>query len=146
MGHFKMLSQSNRSLSDSVKPLPCFEESHFVDLLAYDPHVSKNFSLQFPCTGYCSNLSTSHQLPYSANRLSRVRKDTLMEQNKSIYTTGRFPDFGKETVILEEILEAFLHPPPPSERESFDKIVEFTIPKATILSIPKRDCENYLFH
>jgi hypothetical protein len=36
-----------------------------------------------------------------------------------------------------KILKVFLHPPPPSERESFDRVVEFTIPEATILSIHK---------
>ena len=44
-------------------------------------------------------------------------------------------DFRKEIVISDEILKVFPHPPPPPERESFERIVEFTIPKATILSI-----------
>jgi hypothetical protein len=60
-----------------------------------------------------------------------------MEQYKGICATGKLPDFRKEIVISDEILKVFLHPPPPSERESFERIVEFTIPKAIILSIPK---------
>jgi hypothetical protein len=47
------------------------------------------------------------------------------------------PGTRKEVAILDEILKVFLHPPPPSEREDFDGIVEFTIPKATVLSIHK---------
>jgi hypothetical protein len=47
------------------------------------------------------------------------------------------PDFRKEIVISDEILKVFPHPPPPLERESFERIVEFTISKATNLSIPK---------
>jgi hypothetical protein len=54
-----------------------------------------------------------------------------MEQYKGICATGKFPDFRKE------ILKVFLHPPPPSERESFERIVEFTIPKVSLLSIHK---------
>jgi hypothetical protein len=47
------------------------------------------------------------------------------------------PDFRKEIVISDEILKVFPHPPPPPERESFERIIEFTIPKAIILSIHK---------
>jgi hypothetical protein len=47
--------------------------------------------------------------------------------------------------IYPEILKAFLNSPPPLERESLIGIVEFKIPETTILSIPRRDCENYLF-
>jgi hypothetical protein len=54
------------------------------------------------------------------------------------------PDLRKETVILDEILKVFPPPPPPSERESFVRTVELTIPKATTLSIRKRDCEKNL--
>ncbi len=46
------------------------------------------------------------------------------------------PDFRCVLKILKgKILKVFLHPPPPSEGEDFDKVVEFTISKATILSI-----------
>jgi len=37
--------------------------------------------------------------------------------------------------IERKILKVFLQPPPPLEREDFERIVEFTISKATILSI-----------
>ena len=47
-------------------------------------------------------------------------------------------DFTKEVVILEGIFKVFLHLSPPLQREDVDRIVEFTIPKATILSIRKR--------
>jgi hypothetical protein len=47
------------------------------------------------------------------------------------------PDFRKEIVISDVILKVFPHPPPPLERESFGRIVEFTIPKVGLLSIPK---------
>ena len=47
--------------------------------------------------------------------------------------------------MIGKFLKVFLHPPPPSERESLLRIVELTIPKVTALSIQKRDCENYLF-
>jgi len=60
-----------------------------------------------------------------------------MEQYKGICATGKFPDFRKEIVISDEILKAFPHPPPPPERERFERIVEFTIPKVSLLSIPK---------
>jgi len=43
-----------------------------------------------------------------------------------------------------KILEVFLHPPPPSERERFVRLVGSKIPKANFLSIAKRNCENYL--
>ena len=47
------------------------------------------------------------------------------------------PDFRKEIVISDKILKVFPHPPPPPERERFERIVEFTIPKVGLLSIPK---------
>jgi len=58
-----------------------------------------------------------------------------MEQYKGICATGKFPDFRKEIVISDEILKAFPHPPPPPERESLERIVEFKISKVGILSI-----------
>jgi hypothetical protein len=36
-----------------------------------------------------------------------------------------------------KLLKVFLHPPPPSERESIVRAVELTVPKVTILSIAK---------
>jgi hypothetical protein len=47
------------------------------------------------------------------------------------------PDSRKKFVILDENSKAFLHQPPPSEREDLGRIVEFTIPKPTILSTYK---------
>jgi|PlaIllAssembly_1097288.scaffolds.fasta_scaffold05727_3 hypothetical protein len=47
------------------------------------------------------------------------------------------PDFRKEIVISDEILKVFPPPPPPLEREDLDRIVEFTIPEVSLLSIPK---------
>jgi len=60
-----------------------------------------------------------------------------MARYKNICATGKFPDFRKEIVILDEILKVFPHPPPPPERESFERIVEFKISKVGLLSIPK---------
>jgi hypothetical protein len=40
--------------------------------------------------------------------------------------------------------KVFLHPPSPSERMSFIKIIGLIIPRVTALSIQKRDCEKYL--
>jgi hypothetical protein len=36
---------------------------------------------------------------------------------------------------IVEPLKAFLHPPPPLEREKLIRIVELTIPKPTVLSM-----------
>ena len=47
------------------------------------------------------------------------------------------PDPRKKSIILGENLKVFLQLPPPSEREDLDRIVEFTIPKSTILSTDK---------
>jgi hypothetical protein len=54
-----------------------------------------------------------------------------------ICATGKFPDFRKEVIILDEIFKVFLHPPPPSERESFVKVLGLIILKMNLLSIPK---------
>jgi len=57
------------------------------------------------------------------------------------YSVRRDKDIAPNTrmgvAISDEILKVFLHPPPPLEREDFDRIVEFTIPKPTILSTGK---------
>jgi len=42
-----------------------------------------------------------------------------------------------------KILKVFLHPP--LGKRKLIRIVEFTIANVTILSIPKMNCENYLF-
>ena len=46
--------------------------------------------------------------------------------------------------LIEETLKVLLHPPPPSGKRKFIRLVELTIPKMAILSISKWDCENYL--
>jgi hypothetical protein len=47
------------------------------------------------------------------------------------------PDSRKKFAILDENSKVLLHLPPPSEREDLNRIVEFTIPKPTILSTYK---------
>jgi hypothetical protein len=42
------------------------------------------------------------------------------------------------------LLKVFLHPPPPLEREGLVRIVWLVAHKMNLLSIQKRDCENYL--
>ena len=46
---------------------------------------------------------------------------------------------------IVEFLKVFLHPPPPLGREGFVKVVHLVRHKTNPLSMPKRDCENYLF-
>jgi len=47
--------------------------------------------------------------------------------------------------LIGKTLKVFLHPPPPSERESLVKVVGLMIQKMNLLSTLKRGCENYLF-
>jgi hypothetical protein len=49
---------------------------------------------------------------------------------------------------IVSLLKVFLHPPPPLEREGFVKVVHLVHlvrHKTNPLSMPKRDCEKYLF-
>jgi hypothetical protein len=46
---------------------------------------------------------------------------------------------------IVSLLKVFLHPPPPLEREGFFKVVHLVRHKTNPLSMPKRDCEKYLF-
>jgi hypothetical protein len=43
----------------------------------------------------------------------------------------------KLKISIEKILKAFLHPPPPLEKEISIKIVELRVSKIVLLSIPK---------
>jgi hypothetical protein len=52
---------------------------------------------------------------------------------------------SKILFCIVELLKAFLHPPPPPEREKLFRIVDSILPKLSILSKEKRDCENCLF-
>jgi hypothetical protein len=48
--------------------------------------------------------------------------------------------------MMRRILNVFLDPPPPSERESPVKVVGLIIQKMNLLSTFKTGCENYLFN
>ena len=67
-----------------------------------------------------------------------LRKALKVSRSERRFETASGTDFQEETLNCKgEHLKVFLHPSPSLEREGFIEIVEFRIPKVTILSILK---------
>ena len=48
-------------------------------------------------------------------------------------------------ILIGKLLKVFLHPPPPSERESLVKVVGLMIQEINLLSTKKSDCKRIFF-